>query len=1485
MSGRMRFGLVLWLLLAAMLFGAALAESYEASNMRLAGYTGDVAIEDANGLERYIMVNARFADGEALRTGAGARAGVSLDATKMVTLDEKSRVQFRKDGGKMELTLTQGALFLDVSEKLDENESLDIRTSTMTIGIRGTIVHVRQSAAADRPTTILSVLEGTAHISYEQNRETKTLDVPAGQKVVLDQSESQSGPALIDLTPADMDVFIGEQLQNEELRQRAEAGAPKLFEEYDYPADGDWEYTGVVTIVAQSASKLYDGQPLTRRGNILVYGLPDIFNISAEASGSRTAAGISSNPVGHYAIYNSKGEDVTRHFADIRTVAGQLVVDPAPMTIWTGSAVKTYDGTPLTNEEAGFDIISGVRQQAPWHNSSLVLSEESGETLYGVSGSILVHGTNPLTGDNKEQVLQVGQKLTVYLSDEEDKDSIAFRIEPVSEEDLPEAILRLYADNPALLAAACEEAGWDQDKLLSRIALLRDTTSETTVKDGLTMRVDVSGGYVRELANARINVDSSITGYSGRALDGEEAHFTEVRIDDSVTVTATGSQTEVGESENTYTIDWGNEDKNNFTVSEELGKLRVLPEGNITITASSGSKTYDGKPLKVSGVIVTGLPSGYTCTAQAGATRTDAGSSQSVVESWSILDENGEDVSEHYHVKIMSGTATVLPAPLSVTTGSAEKVYDGTPLVNEEASLSGLVADESASIIASGQITDAGTVSNSYTIEWGSAKQKNYTISETLGTLTIQPVSLNVDMGAGPATYNGSLYVPTPTVTYQNGSHAGESVSGTRLRAMEIEYRYSLFTGDSVNIIITGSGSDAGSYTLSASCSFSGNAANVALPQQLEQSVTVAPAPLSVNTSSESKVFDGTALTGEAELNGLVGADEGTVSVSATGTITKAGTAQNTYAIHWNGVSESNYTLTESLGTLEVTPNTTPITVTSGDGYMRYKPYDCIVKNSDYTVEGLPDGFTLRADITGEQSWEVGSSPNTIASCTILSADGEDVTDCFTNISTVEGTLTVDKAILSIWSDDSEKTYDGMPLQGGTIHWTGIYGMDNAQNGIRIYHNASLTDAGTASDAFTVYWNYPELESLYEISEAPGTLTVTKAPLSIITSSADKPYDGLPLTSTDVTVTGLAYADQSKVTVTATGSITEVGTAENGYTIDWGGVNSANYVITEELGILEVTPAPRKALVVVIKDGSKVYDGFAGLFYADGAATVSCAGVALSPTGYAGVDGRCTYDYTLDGGDSFTLTIKDTGLNVGTYPITGSISFTSGDASNYDISITNGTCTVLPLGISVDVGGGGSAVYSGAAGTPGAISAKYTNGPRAGEALTSGGGAILEDRITATFTLYTDDGFSIESVMPTEVGTHTLSDGARFSSGSASNYSISYSNNTFTVEALKIGITLYGGTFDYSGDPMVADVSVQYLNGERAGDSPGIDYAMGGDMTLTLTCTLLSGDTMTVTVPPSGVEAGSYEIRASHSISGTASRYAVSSSGCTIIIQ
>ena len=79
----------------------------------------------------------------------------------------------------------------------------------------------------------------------------------------------------------------------------------------------------------------------------------------------------------------------------------------------------------------------------------------------------------------------------------------------------------------------------------------------------------------------------------------------------------------------------------------------------------------------------------------------------------------------------------ITPAQLTVTTPSANKVYDGAALTAAGATITGLVNGETATVVANGSQTAVGFSQNGYAITWGTAKASNYTINAILGTLTV----------------------------------------------------------------------------------------------------------------------------------------------------------------------------------------------------------------------------------------------------------------------------------------------------------------------------------------------------------------------------------------------------------------------------------------------------------------------------------------------------------------------------------------------------------------------------------------------------------------------------------------------------------------------------------------------------------------------------------------------------------------------------
>ena len=125
----------------------------------------------------------------------------------------------------------------------------------------------------------------------------------------------------------------------------------------------------------------------------------------------------------------------------------------------------------------------------------------------------------------------------------------------------------------------------DGDKVLEEgkdytLTYSKDTTNAGTV----TVTITGNGNYGSEFkvtyeitpASLKIITNSAEKTYDGSALtaDGKIEGVAE-RDKNDVKLNITGSQTEVGESKNTYTIEWGTAKASNYEITEDIGTLKV----------------------------------------------------------------------------------------------------------------------------------------------------------------------------------------------------------------------------------------------------------------------------------------------------------------------------------------------------------------------------------------------------------------------------------------------------------------------------------------------------------------------------------------------------------------------------------------------------------------------------------------------------------------------------------------------------------------------------------------------------------------------------------------------------------------------------------------------------------------------------------------------------------------------------------------------
>ena len=295
-----------------------------------------------------------------------------------------------------------------------------------------------------------------------------------------------------------------------------------------------------------------------------------------------------------------------------------------------------------------------------------------------------------------------------------------------------------------------------------------------------------------------------------------------------------------------------------------------------------------------------------------------------------------------------TGTVTrtyeITPAPYTVTTYSAIKVYDGHPLT-AGGQVDGLVNGETCTVNTTASRTEYGTTENKpYTLTWGTANENNYEFKgETIGTLTIVRQSINpIDPPIPPdpdainpdQSYYIGITVEDPAdVMYDGKSHKGlPVVKDAEGNTLELDKDYTLsYSDDTVNVgtvtvTITGIGNYQGVFI-----HLEGSGDGL-----YTRPVTYKITPRRVVLKSESatKVYDGTALTRPNVAVSGDGFVAGEVTgLKATGSVTNVseGTVTNTITFTpGDKFKATNYIIEKAEGELSITKAEVGVVTVSG---------------------------------------------------------------------------------------------------------------------------------------------------------------------------------------------------------------------------------------------------------------------------------------------------------------------------------------------------------------------------------------------------------------------------------------------------------------------------------------------------------------------------------------------------------------------------
>ena len=762
------------------------------------------------------------------------------------------------------------------------------------------------------------------------------------------------------------------------------------------------------------------------------------------------------------------------------TAEATLKITPKSVTLTTESATRAYNGQPLTAPGTITGFVDGEGAKVVTTKSQTAIGETSND------GYNIVWNKNTKESNYDVKVGEIG-KLTVTAQSIKDSEKITVgtlsNVVYTGKKQEQEPAVTTQDGKTKLVKGTDYTLSYSEDT---------KNVGEVTVT--VTGKGNYSGTVTRTYkitpAPLKVTTGKAEKVYDGKPLTNETGSVEGLVNKETATVKPNGSQTVVGSTDNTYTIEWGTAQSKNYEVkSEDLGKL--------TVTAQSIKDSEKITVGTLSNVVYTGKKQEQepAVTTQDGKTKLVKGTDYTL--SYSEDTKNVGEVTVTVTGKgNYSGTVTrtykITPAPLKVTTGKAEKVYDGKPLTNETGSVEGLVNKETATVKPNGSQTVVGSTDNTYTIEWGTAQSKNYEVkSEDLGKLTVTAQS--IDPGTDPEKpnpdYTGAKVNSPKDSVYDGKEHKWSPTVTDKTKTLElgkdytVEYSTSDFTNvGTIEVTITGIGNYSGT---------------------VKRSYKVTPKEYTVTTESATKTYSGTALTAGGKVEGIVSGE--TVEFTTTGSQTEVGTSKNTYELVWKSAKATNYTLAkESIGKLTVKAKS--IVPDGPDTPDEKKTGITVSEPSDSKYDGKEhkEVLTVTDTKTGKEL-VAGTDYSVTYSSDLVNAGTVKVT--VAGLGNYSGSFTktykITKRSVTLTSATVSKVYDGSALTNTSITVSGDGFVEG--EGASYEVTGTQTSVGNSANAFEYKLNEKTLASNYDITKVVGTLTITAAPAPVTPATPSTP--------------------------------------------------------------------------------------------------------------------------------------------------------------------------------------------------------------------------------------------------------------------------------------------------------------------------------------------------------------------------------------------
>ena len=488
-------------------------------------------------------------------------------------------------------------------------------------------------------------------------------------------------------------------------------------------------------------------------------------------------------------------ENTNTNFSNVTFVVtdGQLVINPRPVVLTSDSDKKVYDGEALTNhtvtemfgtespfpngEGLDYDFTGSQTDVGKSANTfTYKANEKTKLTNYAITTEF---GTLEVTPVTDRVTVKIKGKTASVMYDGKSHFVFGFDAEPSNKLYNPNKDMWFNGTDVDMIAEGTDAGTYTMGLEVS------DFTNKSKNFTNVRFEVVEDGKLEIKKRSVKLTSASDEKVYDGKPLTNETVAVGGDGFADGegATYDFTGSQTDVGESDNLFTFEVNEgTKKENYTFEVAIGTLKVNPvtdKVTVTVTEKSDTVTYDGGNHTVSGYAsMTADNPLYdvendvqeTPNAKWAANGTDAGEYPLgiVAGDFKNTNKNFTDV----EFVIVDGALKIDPAPVTLQAPIASKTYDGTPLKAEDyghSFVEGLdFADDFASISVEGSQTQAGSsVSQIKEVVPKKGKDlKNYKLTFLPGSLTIAKRSVLLTSQSATKTYDGSaLTRPAVTIT------------------------------------------------------------------------------------------------------------------------------------------------------------------------------------------------------------------------------------------------------------------------------------------------------------------------------------------------------------------------------------------------------------------------------------------------------------------------------------------------------------------------------------------------------------------------------------------------------------------------------------------------------------------------------------------------------------------------------------------------